>query len=68
MACDCTRCEACKGSGTVWYSGNDYLGTGRCDDFDEPEYCDMCDGTGISSWCRECCDEEREAVNAEMEP
>ena len=64
MACRCTRCPECKGTGNVWFSfSKEYLGHGRCDDLDEIETCEACGGDGISDLCDEC----REAQEDEMD-
>ena len=55
MACKCTICPVCGGTGYVWYSSNgEYLGKGRCDDMDILEDCEVCEGTGIEFCCYEC--------------
>lgn len=55
MTCTCTPCPFCDGSGVVWWSCNgEYLGNSRCDDLDEMEACEECDGTGIDVMCDEC--------------
>lgn len=52
--CRCVRCEACGGSGTVYYDiGGRYIGRSRIDDLCEPESCDMCSG-GIVDECDRC--------------
>lgn len=61
MACTCTSCPACQGTGDVWYSfGGEYLGNRRCDDLDELEPCDECGGSGVDEYCDECLMAEEE--------
>lgn len=54
--CRCVRCPECRGSGHVWFAfgGREYLGAGRCDDLDEMEGCDECQGSGITEMCDKC--------------
>ena len=53
--CKCIMCKECNGSGSAWISSSgEYLGQGRCDDFDELEACDQCGGSGIDAMCEEC--------------
>ena len=59
--CTCVRCGECNGSGNVWftfgralYGGHEYLGSRRCDDLDEMETCDECNGSGITEECDRC--------------
>ena len=55
MGCKCIPCADCGGTGNVWYAfDGEYLGNHRCDDMDELETCDMCDGSGIGDYCDEC--------------
>lgn len=61
MACECVRCGACGGTGTIWvdFAGR-YLGNRRCDDLDQPEPCEDCGGSGITEACYECVEAEDE--------
>lgn len=54
--CRCVACSECRGSGHVWFAfgGREYLGSGRCDDLDEMEGCDECNGSGVSLVCDAC--------------
>lgn len=53
--CECTPCPDCNGTGTVWFSfSGKCLGNHRCDDLDEWESCERCDGHGIDSVCLKC--------------
>ena len=62
MACKCVSCPECGGTGNVWVSFNGkYLGKCRCDDFDELEMCEECNGTGIIEMCDECMMAKEEA-------
>lgn len=55
MACQCTRCPECSGSGTVWFAfGGKYLGKHRSDDLDEMGPCEECGGSGVTEVCWEC--------------
>lgn len=55
MACKCVRCAECGGTGNIWVSlSGEYLGNSRCDDFDELDTCEDCDGTGITETCDDC--------------
>lgn len=66
MACECTKCPECKGTGNVWFSfSGEYLGHNRCDDLDEMESCYMCGGSGIDSLCREC--QESDELDPDMQ-
>lgn len=59
--CECVRCDACAGSGLVWFSiGGKYIGQNHCDDTDTSESCEECDGSGISEVCYICSDIEYE--------
>lgn len=58
MSCKCVTCGECGGSGTVWISfSGKYLGNHRCDDLDEMERCEECEGSGLTELCDECRDE-----------
>ena len=58
MACECVRCVACGGSGTIWLDMKGrYLGNHRCDDLDEMDMCEDCGGIGITEVCYECQDD-----------
>ena len=68
MACTCTKCPDCNGTGNIWVSfSGKYLGTNRCDDLDEMESCPTCGGEGITDYCQECCDAYREMEEEEEE-
>jgi hypothetical protein len=55
--CTCVRCDACRGSGTIWFDFRGrYLGNSRCDDLDEMESCEECRGSGITETCDHCSD------------
>lgn len=55
MGCECITCPECNGTGNVWWSfSGKYMGRNRCDDLDEIEPCDCCDGEGITEVCCEC--------------
>lgn len=57
--CTCIQCSACRGSGQIWFScTGDYLGDNRCDDMDELEPCDFCNGSGVDDWCDYCYEQE----------
>lgn len=57
MNCKCIKCKTCNGTGYVWFTHDGrYLGRGRCDDMDELEHCDDCEGTGNESECDDCID------------
>lgn len=64
MACECVRCGACDGTGSIWldFAGR-YLGNHRCDDLDVLEHCEECGGSGISETCYQCSEEEANAVD-----
>ena len=55
ISCVCIQCKECEGTRSVWWSfDGKYLGKHRCDDMDEFEPCEDCDGTGIYDLCDEC--------------
>ena len=57
MACRCTSCGSCGGTGNVWFDlAGRYLGKGRCDNLDVLETCEDCGGSGVSETCDECAD------------
>jgi hypothetical protein len=61
--CTCVSCGACDGSGSVWYSfSGEYLGNSRCDDLDDLQTCDECNGSGLSEVCDLCQDWREEQM------
>lgn len=53
--CSCVSCDACQGSGHVWFDfRGQYLGNRRTDDLDQLELCEECGGNGLSEVCGEC--------------
>ncbi len=59
--CECIVCSECNGTGTVWTSfTGEYLGNHRCDDMDNLESCDECNGSGIAEECDQCAELRRE--------
>jgi RecJ-like exonuclease len=55
MSCQCNLCGHCNGTGTVWLSFRDTVPHARrTDDLDEPEPCNVCEGTGVFSLCLSC--------------
>jgi hypothetical protein len=66
MTCSCVPCKQCNGTGTIWISfSGEYLGSHRCDDLDEMDGCEFCDGTGVESWCDECTSRFQDEQDAE---
>lgn len=52
--CECVKCAVCNGSGTYWMTiSGRYIGISRCDDLDELEHCEFCDG-GYTEVCGRC--------------
>ena len=51
--CECVDCDTCKGSGTVWVSG-DHMSAFRFNDEGDMESCPECGGEGITSMCLKC--------------
>ena len=57
--CHCVPCSSCGGTGTVWFAfpgadrGGRFLGNHRCDDLDDLELCEECNG-GIVEVCPRC--------------
>lgn len=67
MACTCTPCKECNGTGHIWFSfTREYLGRHRCDDLDNLETCEECHGSGVDEICDECREKE-EAYYLEQE-
>ena len=66
MTCQCVQCDECNGSGSIWrsFSGK-YLGRNHCDDLDDLETCEECQGSGITRVCDECQEFELEQEAAE---
>ena len=57
MACECTKCPLCEGTGSIWYDiGGKYVGQHHIDDTDSLEPCEECGGSGITEVCGECMD------------
>lgn len=55
MACSCTICVVCNGSGNIWLDMRGRV-TVHCDDLDEMEICEDCGGSGTVEICDECQD------------
>ena len=55
MACTCTKCPECNGTGEAWVSSDGkYLGRARIDDMDDLDTCVVCHGDGFLDCCDEC--------------
>jgi hypothetical protein len=68
MPCQCAKCLVCKGSGVVWFAvGGRYLGPNRCDDLDEMDGCDECQGSGITETCDSCRADYEEQMDREVD-
>ena len=52
--CTCERCDACRGSGTVYWLLGEFCGPNHpCDDLAEPESCEEC-SNGVVELCDRC--------------
>lgn len=59
--CTCASCGSCGGTGNVWFTfDGKYLGNHRCDDLDELQRCDDCEGSGLSDVCELCAYQEED--------
>ena len=54
MACTCTPCPFCNGTGNIWRDLDGSYSLYHTDDLQEMETCDQCGGDGIDSLCEEC--------------
>lgn len=57
MICECVYCDFCDGKGHFWvnFRGQAVI---HCDDLDQMEMCEECNGSGIIETCAACMDDD----------
>jgi hypothetical protein len=51
LACGCTPCPICKAKGYFFVSMDGTASPYQCEDTDEEETCDWCEGSGRDKMC-----------------